>query len=800
MLTKEELFSFFKICSEKHEDLKTKHRGNEVPEPVLEVEIRYKPFESNFSKCIFDLSLFFCEKLNLTFTQEDDDVVIYSRQNLRKITKTTPEGEIAQELVQEKDCLYHVKKTFVGQHNLVCECKFTCSSEKDLSVGFSLLNCPISEQRKRHRRTILFAGFLQLCFSVINDTICEIEFEFLHTASIYKDEEIVGWLAKTINGLCFVINLVQISLSTIPKNLIFRCGGVFSEIRTNKPLPLEIQHLTTLVNPIEKSRFVFTLKYDGERALVVFPVVNFSYFFLVFQAGHLTFLEATPAVRKLLNGSIFDCEHVGDTFWIFDVLFIKEADVSAKDFIQRYGFIKQAFLANELKEDSRFAVKRFSNHATANLHKEFLELLLLEKNLEKLQGVKCDGFIATPISGDYYSTNYKIKPKELCTVDLYVDKSYNLYSSDKVKFSSTILLSQNINLDIKDSVVEFRIEKCTLFEKELLPLKIRTDKSRPNNSKTVADQFYSMFNLVDSRTFLNIVKSHSCWTHFDLHNYIKMKMISKYCVSEPNVFDLCCGFLSDMWKYHHAAVKNVHAFDVDSEKRPEVQRRLDRLKCEHHTETAFHINIPFDILDFKKLEMYLLDRKIDKISCITMFFNLSFFYQNETVFKKLLLSIRSIVNATKTASVRLLGITIDGSKTLALLRQGGGNGSDKNYVLVDLHREQHLKISCRKGLDIEKILENPDDNVFGKKISISMPKSKTIKFQEEYLVFTDHFLAAIAEEVNCETLEDVIIDPLSTTSFLTLYPELENITLLSCADYVSTVLYRTFVLKLSPKK
>jgi hypothetical protein len=174
----------------------------------------------------------------------------------------------------------------------------------------------------------------------------------------------------------------------------------------NNPISLSRYTYVTDVLP-NIDNYMVTDKADGLRA------------YLVFHNGTIHSVQSSGCSdlsRSSIKDTIFDCELIGDKYYIFDVLMYDGELVVSKCFRDRFKIIEEY-----VPEHLFIAKKRYMALGPEIYKNSITNMYMLTTSYEK------DGLIFTSLNADYYKTlNYKWKPPKMLTIDFLAirDKSY----------------------------------------------------------------------------------------------------------------------------------------------------------------------------------------------------------------------------------------------------------------------------------------------------------------------------------------------------------------------------------------
>lgn len=259
--------------------------------------------------------------------------------------------------------------------------------------------------------------------------------------------------------------------------------GVVGRFPGCQPISIEYKHFDILRN----NDYVVCEKTDGVRYMMVcFMYQNKKVSLFVNRAMEL-FVCPLNFRKPVYEGTILEGELYEDTFMVYDCLTDSGAPVGHKDFVQRLAHcegITKKLMA--LKTDAvKLRVKTF--HLLCDYDK-FLNEYLPTVSQE------IDGLIFTPVHESVkigtHETMFKWKPREKNTIDFKLKYQYDqwrMFVQEKGELIFETIIPPNKEFDyslLKDGA----IVECAYITDEIpmwwKPLKIREDKTHPNNRRT----------------------------------------------------------------------------------------------------------------------------------------------------------------------------------------------------------------------------------------------------------------------------------------------------------------------------
>lgn len=407
---------------------------------------------------------------------------------------------------------------------------------------------------------------------------------------------------------------------------------------------------------------------------------------------------------KDIKSSMFDCERIGDTFYIFDSIYMNGQSVKELTYIQRLDLITKFH---------------------PNVRKKKIYLENIKQHVSDVRNVsyETDGIIFTPIFKPYYNNQiYKWKPNNTAeflvrrnkngTHKLHIasetsttDKTYThypfqgndgkgtfVYKGEEIHNTMYDTQSGIINSlqdDIKNKqILDVMEEFVAEFEWKNDTwkfIKIRYDKQFANHISTINDIWNSITEPVSLQDLTESLH-YNCIRKY--HNAIKKQIIQEY-TKEKTVLDLGLGAGGDIHKYEKAKVKHLFAIDIVEPEYKPLQKNF--LTFQKVKGTAYHFST-------------MLPKKVD---VVTSFFAVHYLFENEETIRNLCKNVRDSLKV----GGRFICTFLNGTKI---------QESDQKDLKTNL-------------FTIEKL-----DN---KTIEVDIKGTKYFKFKKskEYLVFPESF-------------------------------------------------------------
>lgn len=234
---------------------------------------------------------------------------------------------------------------------------------------------------------------------------------------------------------------------------------------------------------------------------------------------------------------------------------------------------------------------------------------------------------------------YKWKPPNMLTIDFYYN-DFQLYAAGKnsrgeygnfIPFPSkdmnvTINLEELESKGLRDVIVELGFERHPDR-----PDFYRAKYHRIRNDKTLANKFDTVvlpiWCLIQDPITENTIRGNDLELMRKYHNNEKREMLEQY--ASGTILDIGSGQGGDLMKWNNNPnIQKIYAIEPDQEKIKIFKERLSKLK--------FGKNIQLGEFGAEDLEN--VDKLIDEdsIDTIVSFFSLTFFFENEEKFQKLL--------------------------------------------------------------------------------------------------------------------------------------------------------------------
>lgn len=250
-----------------------------------------------------------------------------------------------------------------------------------------------------------------------------------------------------------------------------------------QPVSIERRHFPILKN----APYMVCEKTDGLRQMLVcLEIEGKKRCFLVDRAFHTEEIQSS-----LPRGTVLDCERVGNIVFVYDAVMIKGEDLKKFTLTQRLAGAEKVIKG----------IIRTKNDLVHVKMKKMLPLSDVETVLNTSYTYETDGLIFTPIEEPIrmgtHETMFKWKPRETITIDFLVQKTnesidrgsagyesvYGLYIADGDGLN--YIAHFNTMAKYTDlASYQGKIVECSYGDVGWKIVKIRTDKTYPNNMRT----------------------------------------------------------------------------------------------------------------------------------------------------------------------------------------------------------------------------------------------------------------------------------------------------------------------------
>lgn len=275
------------------------------------------------------------------------------------------------------------------------------------------------------------------------------------------------------------------------------------------PLPISIERKHFPI--LKENNYVVCEKTDGVRTALV--CLNVGRNICVLVDRKMTMVECKIRVpKKAYEGTIFDAENVKKhdgthELLVYDCVMAGGEDVKSKDLFDRMeaatGIIKKIM---KTKSDP-FVIRA----------KEFFELENTDYIMTTDHGHVSDGLIFTPtdepVKFGTHNTMFKWKPRDQNTIDFLVKKrhdgSIGLHIQDRGAYVYSDRITQE-NMKSEWNFPDNTIVECqyqhSAWPTWWKPIGVRTDKTYPNNRRTLYRTLVNIEEDIQFSEFANIQK------------------------------------------------------------------------------------------------------------------------------------------------------------------------------------------------------------------------------------------------------------------------------------------------------
>jgi len=395
--------------------------------------------------------------------------------------------------------------------------------------------------------------------------------------------------------------------------------------------------LSVLEEPIN---LAITDKADGTRQLLF--VSREKLLYLLYPPKTISVFDKTP-ITSISANTLFDGEYVntfsGPQYLVFDLLVHNGIDYRNLPFEERYSKLKDLFsqpIHTNIKLKEFLLIGDFYNNVNT----------ILDNIPHK--GYNNDGLIFNKVKSSYNEPDsiYKWKPPQLLTIDFAIkstsvpnqfvllvkkEREWIQFTGSQYYPFSGMINHNSFTLQITDGqIVEMYWDD---EKKTFVPMRIRYDRSQPNNLTTVKDIWHDINNPILESTIkgLDLVLMRM------YHNKLKYKLLENFC-QKGTLIDIGSGKGGDLHKWKKVKLETILAVEPLKEHLEEFRKRL---------EESNYTKISNDHFKFNNGTLYLLQglgqeyQKIldiwtqktgkNTVQCVSIFNALTFFFENETI-------------------------------------------------------------------------------------------------------------------------------------------------------------------------
>ena len=506
-----------------------------------------------------------------------------------------------------------------------------------------------------------------------------------------------------------------------------------------------------------------TVKYDGVRCSMF---LTDNGIFLLLPPRDVYYIGKS---NQDLSGTLIDCELLTNrktnVVAAFDILFFKESDMRKSNFekrIETLEFIKSQLGSKHFFENWNFVLKRF--FTDGDFYSRVQKASESKQRDEIAQTFGEDGYIFQPIKLGYENNHtYKWKPPTKLTIDFLVKRGYQkdidraqrmgfdwpwlrgmkereaylLYVKDgknkvlftgtkKWKFPGITQLSKG--RDYEDMIVEFAWKN-----EKFVPIRIRTDRTQPNNLTTAQ----SVWTDINEPIKESVLFGDSIALVRKFHNNIKLRLLRQWANDSTVLVDIGSGRGGDISKWSKTGVSKVLAIDPSSENLAEMRRRIKGTDMESKV-----FILEGEANDTGKVQKAINARLggVENVNMMTSFWSLTFFPESEEKYRSLL----KTINLLPEGGV-FIGTTMEGERIRQLIL-------NKRKTLPEQEKEFAIEFVPKHyesaPYSIEQLTElvEGDNDYIGDQILVDVREEGAIvSNQEEYLFYFREFTKDMAK-------------------------------------------------------
>lgn len=513
----------------------------------------------------------------------------------------------------------------------------------------------------------------------------EIEFPDISVVTIDDIYHFLVKLYKTIQKTTVFYTLFE--KDDVVRNvntLVYNQGytGVIKNFFLNKPVSLGLNNLKKTI----LDNYAITNKADGLRYQLY---VGNTGIYLINPTwapkGRITDPFLTTEINKISDvastayvGTLVDCEVLDNkTILAFDILFYQGKSLINMSLVERLKFLDSfAKILVDASSQTRlppFIVKK--HWIDGNFYDRINDVL----ELMRTSDYGNDGIILTPVNEPYKNQNtLKWKPAELITIDFMIERidktnKFKLYSIDDEKlqiFRGTDKeYPHSGTVEIKEPVLDgINVETGLIIEfkyiiknydkpntGEFIPFRVRVDKNTPNATRTVINTWIQMMDPLREETLrgrdLILYRKH--------HNGVKREILSN--IGSANILDIGGGMGADIDKWL-SNKQTVVTIDPNKIHTSEFERRLKKYTPDEQN----NIHLIKDYAQNTENVLKVIREKLPSFEAdvVTLFFCLTFFFENEKYIDGLLSTIQKLA----TPKTKIYAITLNGDNVFNVLR------------------------------------------------------------------------------------------------------------------------------------
>lgn len=550
----------------------------------------------------------------------------------------------------------------------------------------------------------------------------EVEIEYLKTLGDPSQPDLTTFfnpiklVTHVIKGGGEFITLGDYSRVIESYNSLFLSEAKFDPTKIYKrALPQPINFKSHRVGKM--SAYAVTNKLNGTRMI---GIILDTTLYGINMVGNV--VKVAENIPLGYDKTVFDCEYFKGILYVFDILFEKKQNIRSQNLDIRLS--RATNIINTLNIPN-LKLKKFN--VSGNLYNDVRDMLETINNLPVDDN---DGIIFVPITLPYFNDGiYKWKPPHMLTIDFMASSLGNnqwllqvVGANGKLErftpngFDGTI----ESKSDLK-GIGEYKWVNGT-FELE----RMRPDKDTPNYITIAQDVWADIMNPISEENLLKLfstdIEDRDAIRKY--HNSIKrdliMSMSSQSHREGKTVVDLGAGKGGDLIKYQSAKIRSLLAVEPNKRFLVELQDRAKKMKAQNQID--FDLKVVNTVAqDVNVITQALNGRKVDLVS---MFFSLSFFFENDMTLTSLVNTIHELLGEKG----YFIGTTIDGNA----VRNSMSSKSEITFGPVTIEKK-YRDFNGRIG--------------FGKSIDYIYQDSETVTDkQREYLVDWELFVERLNEK------------------------------------------------------
>lgn len=536
----------------------------------------------------------------------------------------------------------------------------------------------------------------------------------------------------------------------------------------NKPVNLKLNYI---LDP--KFDCYATVKLDGRRMSL-----------LIHKNGVYLVSPPYDIIRvgngnDTLSGTLIDCEYMESyekgkvkyTIYGFDILFHKNSDVRSQSFIRRLETLREITKTWNTELYCGITYKTKEYFEKGDFYERTSSAFAAAKKYPRDQR---DGLIFQPVYDKYNNTHtYKWKSEKDMTIDFYIKKMTEQEVEQEIlnvkedygtesgfewidEFASGNHQNQTFWLLVgqkgggmvpfvgtkersypgfvvvddvvfHDQSIEDKIIECKFDENEykFTFYRYRDDRTRPNNLDTAVSVWRDILNPLPKDT----IKGNTLQLMRKYHNKYKFNLLRENFGEGSKIVDIGSGRGGDLMKWNSLNFNSVIAVEPNKDNRKELERRKSDMV------------MTTDVVVFNKGaentgKIKELIAKMGDIDGITAFFSLTFFPQEEHLYKNLLKTISLIPVGGK-----FVGAVMDGQKVFDLIEKTRDKFNLDEDAPVDFYSNEEDET---KSAFVIRQISELDKNPYKNEIEVDIRDSASLikpegQGQTEWLFYFDFF-------------------------------------------------------------